>query len=42
MYNRTIRRIDMNTIDFETVPFQSHPLDTARAETVFDVAIDTE
>lgn len=40
MYNRTIRRIDMNKIDFETVPFQYHALDNIPAETVFDVAID--
>ncbi len=40
MFDRTIRRIDMNKIDFETVPFQYHPLDNVRAETVFDVAID--
>jgi len=42
MFNRTIRRIDMNAIDFETVPFQSHPLDETRDETVFDVTVDAE
>lgn len=40
MYNRTIRRIDMNKIDFATVPFQWHPLDTTKHETIFDAEID--
>ena len=39
MYNRTIRRIDMNAIDFETVAFQSHPLDTTESETIIDAPV---
>ena len=36
MYNRTIRRIDINQIDFATVPFQYHPLDKTQSETIID------
>ena len=39
MYNRTLRSIDMNKIDFANVPFQSHPLDTTKRETVIPVQI---
>lgn len=39
MYNRTLRRIDMSAIDFETVPFQFHPLDNVKAETIMDATI---
>lgn len=39
MYNRTIRRIDMNAIDFEAVAFQSHPLDTTESETIIDAPV---
>lgn len=40
MYNRTIRSIDMKSIDFATVPFQYHPLDTAKTQTIVPVRID--
>ncbi len=40
MYNRTIRSIDMKNIDFTTVPFQYHPLDTAKRQTIIPVQID--
>ena len=40
MYNRTLRSIDLNKIDFATVKFQSHPLDTIQAETIIPVRID--
>jgi len=36
MYNRALRRIDMNKIDFANVPFQYHPLDKTQSETIFD------
>ena len=39
MYNRTIRKIDMNTIDFATVPFQFSPLDDVKRETIIPVQI---
>ncbi len=39
MYNRTIRKIDMNTIDFATVPFQFSPLDDVKTETIIPVQI---
>ena len=39
MYDRTIRRIDMNNINFETVPFQYHPLDATKQETIFDAVV---
>ncbi len=39
MYNRTIRRIDMNKIDFTNIPFQYHPLDKTPDETILDVRI---
>jgi len=37
MFNRTIRRINMNDIDFATVPYQYKPLDATQDETIFDV-----
>ena len=40
MYNRTIRSIDMKNIDFSSVPFQYHPLDTAKRQTIIPVQID--
>ena len=40
MYNRTIRSIDMKGIDFVTVPFQFHPLDIAKRQTIIPVQID--
>ena len=39
MFNRTIRSIDMNNIDFANVPFQSHPLDTVKKQTIIPVEI---
>lgn len=39
MFNRTIRRIDMNKINFATVPFQYHPLDTTRENTIIDAPV---
>ena len=40
MYNRTIRSIDMKSIDFTTVPFQYHALDEAKRQTIVPVKID--
>ncbi len=42
MYNRTIRKIDMNAINFETVPFQFAPLDDVKRETIIPVQINNE
>ena len=42
MYNRTIRKIDMNAINFETVPFQFAPLDDVKRETILPVQINNE
>ena len=42
MYNRTIRKIDMNEINFETVPFQFAPLDDVKRETIIPVQINNE
>lgn len=42
MYNRTIRKIDMNTIDFETIPFQFAPLDDVKTETMIPIQIKQE
>ena len=39
MYNRTIRSIDMDKIDFSTVTYQWHPLDTAKTENIVPVSI---
>lgn len=39
MYNRTIRRIDMNKIDFTNIPFQYHPLDKTQSETIIDAKV---
>lgn len=39
MYNRTLRSINLNQIDFANIAFQSHPLDTIRAETIIPVQI---
>ena len=36
MYNRALRRIDMNKIDFANVPFQYHSLDATQQEMIFD------
>lgn len=42
MYNRTIRLIDMNAIDFATVKYQYYPLDKTKAETIIPVEISQE
>ncbi len=42
MYNRTIRSINMSNIDFATVPFQYHPLDTTKQQTIIPATIDTK
>lgn len=39
MYNRTLRSIDLDKIDFATVSFQSHPLDETKSETIIPVQI---
>ena len=39
MYNRTLRSIDLDKIDFATVSFQSHPLDETKSETIIPVRI---
>lgn len=40
MYNRVLRKIEMNEIDFSTVKFQSHPLDETKTETIVAVTLD--
>lgn len=40
MYNRTIRSINMAGINFETVPYQWHPLDTTKQQTIIPAQID--
>lgn len=39
MYNRTIRMIDMDAIDFANVTYQFHPLDSSKTETIIPVNI---
>lgn len=39
MYDRTIREIDMNAIDFSNVSFQYHPLDKTKQETIIPIRI---
>jgi choloylglycine hydrolase len=39
MYNRTIRSIDMNGIDFANVRFQYAPLDSARVQTIIPIKV---
>ena len=39
MYNRTIRSINLNSIDFASTPFQYHPLDLEKQQTIFSVKI---
>ncbi len=41
MFNRTLRKIDMNAINFETVPFQWSPLDDTKNETIIPVQINS-
>ena len=40
MYNPTIRKIDLNTIDFTNVVYQKHPLDIQKVWPIQDVKID--
>ncbi len=40
MYNRTIRSINMDAIDFATIPYQSHPLDANKEQFIIPVEID--
>ncbi len=40
MYNRTLRSIDMDKIDFANVKYQWHPLDERQVETIVPVTID--
>lgn len=40
MYNRMVRSINMNDIDFATVAFQYHPLDSLKRQTIVPVQID--
>lgn len=42
MYNRTIRSINMDAIDFSNVAYQSHPLDETKAQTIIAVKISDE
>ena len=39
MYNSTIRKIDLNDIDFETVKYRSHPLDEIKQQPVVPIEI---
>ncbi len=39
MFNRTIRKIDLNNINFDSVAFQYGPLDDAKIETIIPVQI---
>lgn len=39
MFNRALRHIDMDKINFETVPYQYHPLDDTPTESIFDAII---
>ena len=40
MYNRTIRRIEMDKIDFANIQFQYHPLDEEKTQTIMNAIID--
>lgn len=40
MYNRTIRSINLDAIDFANVKYQSHQLDAQKTETIIPVQID--
>ena len=39
MYNPTIRKFDLNNIDFLSVSYQKHPLDDVKARPVLDIKI---
>lgn len=40
MYNRTLRSIDINKIDFATIQFQYHPLDATKTETIIPATVE--
>ncbi len=40
MYNRTIRSINLNAIDFETISYQYHGLDDIKQQTIIPVNLD--
>lgn len=40
MYNPTIRKFDLNNIDFSSVKYQKHPLDTVKTRPIIDASID--
>ena len=40
MYNPTIRKFDLNNIDFASVKYQKHPLDTVKTRPIVDVSVD--
>ncbi len=39
MYNPTIRKFDLNNIDFSTVEYQIHPLDTVKTRPMVDAVV---
>ena len=39
MYNPTIRKFDLNNIDFSSVEYQQHPLDTIKKRPIVDAEI---
>jgi hypothetical protein len=39
MYNPTIRRFDLNNIDFANVQYQKHPLDEQKIWPVLDAKV---
>ena len=39
MYNPTVRKIDLNSIDFAKVPYQQHPLDDVKARPIINVSV---
>ena len=39
MYNPTVRKIDLNSIDFTNVPYQQHPLDDVKARPIMNVSV---
>lgn len=40
MYNPTIRRFDLNTIDFTNVSYQKYPLDTNKSRPIIDAYVE--
>ena len=39
MYNPTVRKIDLNSIDFTNVAYQQHPLDDVKARPIMNVSV---